>query len=88
MCTKHNDLMELFCKTDQTCVCQVCSESDHDLHDVVSLKEEWQGKKAELRKSEAKFQQMIHEIHELRQTVKVSREAADRETAGGVEFSF
>ncbi|XP_045892932.1 E3 ubiquitin-protein ligase TRIM21-like [Micropterus dolomieu] len=48
MCTKHDKLLELFCKTDQMCVCMLCSVSDHKTHDVVPLKEEYEGKKAEL----------------------------------------
>ncbi|XP_044220474.1 nuclear factor 7, brain-like [Thunnus albacares] len=89
MCTKHNEIMELFCKTDRMCVCQFCTESDHESHDVVPLKEEWQGKKAELGKTEAEFRQMIRErqlkMHELKQSAKLSSEAADKEIADGVQ---
>ncbi|KAI3370850.1 hypothetical protein L3Q82_007127 [Scortum barcoo] len=46
MCTKHDKLLELFCKTDQMCVCMLCTVSDHKTHDVVPLKEEYEGKKA------------------------------------------
>ncbi len=47
MCSKHDELMELFCKTDLVCVCQFCAESEHESHDVVPLKEEFEGKKTE-----------------------------------------
>ncbi|XP_051236102.1 E3 ubiquitin-protein ligase TRIM21-like [Dicentrarchus labrax] len=87
VCTKHDRLMELFCKTDQMCVCQFCTESDHRLHDVVPLKEECEGKKTELRKIE--FQQMVQDrqlkIQELTHSAKLNKEAADKETAEGVE---
>ncbi|XP_070768405.1 E3 ubiquitin-protein ligase TRIM39-like isoform X2 [Enoplosus armatus] len=59
MCTKHDKPLELFCKTDQTCVCMLCPVLDHKMHDVVPLKEEYEGKKAELGKTEAEIQQMI-----------------------------
>lgn len=89
MCTKHDELMELFCKTDHMCVCQFCAELDHGSHDVVLLKEECQGKKVELGKTEAEFHQMIQErqlkIQELKQSAKLSMEAADKETADGVQ---
>uniref|UniRef100_A0A4W6G0B4 Uncharacterized protein n=1 Tax=Lates calcarifer TaxID=8187 RepID=A0A4W6G0B4_LATCA len=88
LCTRHGELMELFCKTDQMCVCQLCNELDHESHDVVPLREEWEGKKTELGKTEAEFQQMIQErqlkIEELRQSTKLSKEGADKETADGV----
>uniref|UniRef100_A0A7N8YET6 Uncharacterized protein n=1 Tax=Mastacembelus armatus TaxID=205130 RepID=A0A7N8YET6_9TELE len=89
MCTKHDKLMELFCKTDQMCVCMLCTYSDHKTHEVVPLKEEYEGKKAELGKTEAEIQQMIQKrqvkIEELRHSVKLSNEAADREKAEGVQ---
>uniref|UniRef100_A0A8D2ZKM7 B box-type domain-containing protein n=1 Tax=Scophthalmus maximus TaxID=52904 RepID=A0A8D2ZKM7_SCOMX len=58
-CTKHDKLLELFCKTDQKCVCMLCTISDHKTHDVVPLEEEYEGKKAELSETEADYQQMI-----------------------------
>uniref|UniRef100_A0A3Q3WVJ9 Uncharacterized protein n=1 Tax=Mola mola TaxID=94237 RepID=A0A3Q3WVJ9_MOLML len=39
MCPKHDKLMELFCETDQTCVCMICTVLDHRTHDVVPLEE-------------------------------------------------
>uniref|UniRef100_G3Q837 Uncharacterized protein n=1 Tax=Gasterosteus aculeatus TaxID=69293 RepID=G3Q837_GASAC len=59
MCTKHDKPLELFCKSDQTCVCMLCSVLDHKMHDVVPLKEEYEEKKVELKKTEAEIQQMI-----------------------------
>ncbi|XP_076588967.1 E3 ubiquitin-protein ligase TRIM21-like [Chaetodon auriga] len=89
MCTKHDKLLELFCKTDQMCVCMLCSVTDHKTHDVVPLREESEGKKAELRKTEADIQQMIQErrlkIEEVRRSVELSKKDADRETADGVQ---
>ncbi|KAM9363164.1 uncharacterized protein ABDE67_013746 [Symphorus nematophorus] len=89
MCTKHNKPLELFCKTDQTCVCMVCPVLDHKTHDVVPLKEEYEEKKAELAKTEAEIQQMIKKrqlkIQKISQSVNISKEAADREIAEGVQ---
>ncbi|KAI3370849.1 hypothetical protein L3Q82_007126 [Scortum barcoo] len=89
MCMKHDKLLELFCKTDQMCVCMLCTVSDHKTHDVVPLKEEYEGKKAELGKTEAEIQQMIQKrrlkIEEIKQSVELSKEGADREIADGVQ---
>ncbi|KAM3609284.1 uncharacterized protein V6R79_012347 [Siganus canaliculatus] len=88
MCTKHDKLLELFCQTDQMCVCMMCSVSEHRTHDVVPLREECEGKKAELQKTEAERQQMIQKrrvkVQELKRSVQLSQEAADREKAEGV----
>ena len=89
MCMKHDKPLELFCKTDQTCVCMLCSVLDHKTHEFVPLKEEYEGKKAELGKTEAEIQQMIQKrrlkIQEIKHSVDLSKEDADREKAEGVQ---
>ncbi|XP_074533963.1 E3 ubiquitin-protein ligase TRIM11-like [Halichoeres trimaculatus] len=89
MCEKHDKLLELFCKNDQMCVCVLCSVTDHRTHDVVPLKEGYEGKKAELGKTEADIQQIIQKrrlkIEEIKQSVELSDKNADREMAEGVQ---
>ncbi|XP_074485972.1 E3 ubiquitin-protein ligase TRIM39-like [Sebastes fasciatus] len=89
MCTKHDKPLELFCKTDQTCVCMLCPVLDHKTHEFVPLKEEYEGKKAELGKREAEIQQMIQKrrlkIQEIKHSVDLSEEDADREIEEGVQ---
>ncbi|KAM9425630.1 E3 ubiquitin-protein ligase TRIM21-like [Pholidichthys leucotaenia] len=90
MCSKHNKPLELFCKTDQTCVCQHCTYSDHRNHDVVPLSEGFEGKKAYLGKRESELQQMIQKrrlkVEELKESVKKSKNAAGREKAKAVQL--
>lgn len=45
MCPKHERLLELFCKKDQTCVCVLCTETDHRAHYTVPVEREWTEKK-------------------------------------------
>ncbi|KAM4614755.1 E3 ubiquitin-protein ligase TRIM21-like [Polymixia lowei] len=89
MCKKHDRPLEMFCKTEQMCVCQFCTESDHKLHLVVPLKEEYEGKKAQLGKTGTEVQEMIQErqlkIQEIKDSVELSKEDADREIADSVE---
>ncbi|XP_037621709.1 nuclear factor 7, brain-like [Sebastes umbrosus] len=89
MCTKHDKPLVLFCKTDLACVCMLCNVEDHKMHDVVPLKDEYEGKKAELGKTEAEIQQMIHnrrlKIQEIKHSVDLSKEYADRDIADGVQ---
>ncbi|XP_033985560.1 E3 ubiquitin-protein ligase TRIM21-like [Trematomus bernacchii] len=86
MCPKHDKPLELFCKTDRTFVCMLCTVSDHKMHDVVPLKEGYEGEKAEL---ETEIQQMIQKrqlkIQEIKHSVDLSKEDADREVAEGVQ---
>ncbi|XP_074485929.1 E3 ubiquitin-protein ligase TRIM39-like [Sebastes fasciatus] len=89
MCTKHDKPLELFCKTDQTCICMHCPVLDHKTHEFVPLKEEYEGKKAELGKTEVQIQQMIQKrqlkIQEIKHSVDLSEEDADREIAEGLQ---
>ncbi|XP_042259868.1 E3 ubiquitin-protein ligase TRIM21-like [Thunnus maccoyii] len=89
MCKKHDRPLELFCKTDQICVCQFCTESSHIFHHFVPVIEEYEGKKVELGKTEAGIQKMIQErrlkIQQIKQSVKISKEDADRETAASAQ---
>uniref|UniRef100_A0A3P8PIA1 B30.2/SPRY domain-containing protein n=1 Tax=Astatotilapia calliptera TaxID=8154 RepID=A0A3P8PIA1_ASTCA len=86
---RHQLIDALFCKTDQTCVCVLCSVLDHKNHEFVPLREEYEGKKAELEKTEAEIQQMIQKrrlkIQEITESVKMSKDAADRQKAEGVQ---
>ncbi|XP_031732494.1 E3 ubiquitin-protein ligase TRIM21-like [Anarrhichthys ocellatus] len=84
MCTKHDKPLELFCKTDQTFVCTLCTVLDHKMHEFVPLKEEYEERKVEL---EAEIQQMIQErqlkIKKIKQLVIISNKNADIEKAEG-----
>ncbi|XP_059205163.1 E3 ubiquitin-protein ligase TRIM39-like [Centropristis striata] len=89
MCLKHDKPLELFCKTDQTCVCMLCPVLDHRTHEFVPLKEGYEQKKATLWKTEAEVQLMIQKrqlkIQEIKDLVDLSKENADREIAEGVQ---
>ncbi|CAL8235722.1 unnamed protein product, partial [Arctogadus glacialis] len=92
MCKKHDRLLELFCQTEQVCVCLLCTVTDHKSHPVVPLKEEYEVKMALLGKIEAEVPQMIqerkHKIKEIKDTVELSNKDADREIAiGGQVFT-
>ncbi|CAL8240505.1 unnamed protein product [Merluccius merluccius] len=82
---KHNQLLELFCQTDQVCVCQLCTDGDHRSHPVVPLEEEYDVKTAQLGKIEFEVQQMIQErkrkMKEMKDTVDRSKADADRQIA-------
>lgn len=57
MCPKHERLLELFCKKDQTCVCVLCTETDHRAHYTVPVEREWMEKK--VRENKAKIEYRI-----------------------------
>lgn len=89
MCTIHDKPLELFCKTDQTCVCMLCPVLDHKSHEVVPLKEQFERKRAELGRREIEIHRMIQDrqlkILDIKQALKLSKEAAEKEMADGVQ---
>lgn len=40
MCKKHERLLEMFCRDEQKCVCQFCTETQHKDHRVVTVENE------------------------------------------------
>ncbi|KAK5604863.1 hypothetical protein CRENBAI_008949 [Crenichthys baileyi] len=80
MCLQHDKPLELFCRTDQRCVCMFCSVLDHKNHELVPMREEFEGKKAELRKTEAEesaergLKELIKEIEDKQKTAEKQAE--------------
>ncbi|KAG9331844.1 hypothetical protein JZ751_016870 [Albula glossodonta] len=89
MCKKHDRLLELFCRSDQTCVCVLCNDTDHQSHDTVPAERAWAEQKIQLKKTEADVQQMVQErerkVEEIRQCVELSRSSTQREIEDSVQ---
>ncbi|KAL0964960.1 hypothetical protein UPYG_G00274920 [Umbra pygmaea] len=89
MCKKHDRLLELFCRTDQTCLCLLCLNIDHMSHETVPLEEEFVEKMSRLEKMEGEVQQMIHKrlqkVQEIKHSVELSRKDAERQISDSVE---
>ncbi|XP_069014955.1 E3 ubiquitin-protein ligase TRIM39-like [Embiotoca jacksoni] len=83
MCPKHQRLLELFCKKDQTCVCVLCTETDHRAHYTVPVEREWTDKKAQLKRTEIDVQQMIQDrvkkVEEVKHSLELNKASAQRE---------
>ncbi|XP_030018105.1 E3 ubiquitin-protein ligase TRIM39 isoform X2 [Sphaeramia orbicularis] len=83
MCPKHERLLELFCKKDQTCVCVLCTETDHRAHYTVPVEREWTDKKALLKRTEIDVQQMIQDrvkkVEEIKHSVELNKASAQKE---------
>uniref|UniRef100_A0A3B3CQ32 Si:dkey-46i9.6 n=1 Tax=Oryzias melastigma TaxID=30732 RepID=A0A3B3CQ32_ORYME len=83
MCPKHERLLELFCKKDQTCVCVLCTETDHRAHYTVPVEREWTEKKAQLKRTGIDVQQMIQDrvtkVEEIKLSLELNKSSAKRE---------
>uniref|UniRef100_UPI0037E70E28 tripartite motif-containing protein 16-like n=1 Tax=Semicossyphus pulcher TaxID=241346 RepID=UPI0037E70E28 len=57
MCTKHNKLMEVYCKTDRKCICYLCVIDEHKSHSTVSAATERDEQQNQLTVSQKKVQE-------------------------------
>ncbi|KAL2097177.1 hypothetical protein ACEWY4_006384 [Coilia grayii] len=80
ICPQHDKLLEIYCRSDQKCVCVLCVMEEHKGHDTVSAAAESTKKQKELGLARRKFKLSIHarekELLELRQAVDTLRESA------------
>ncbi|XP_073714848.1 E3 ubiquitin-protein ligase TRIM39-like [Misgurnus anguillicaudatus] len=74
ICQKHERPLELFCRDDQTCVCLICTVTDHKNHNTVTLEKEIEEKKIELLKTQTDVQQKIQDRIKKIQNIKHSAE--------------
>ncbi|XP_063076213.1 tripartite motif-containing protein 16 [Engraulis encrasicolus] len=80
LCPQHDKLLEIYCRSDQRCVCVLCVMEEHKGHDTVSATAEGTKKQKELGLARRKFKLSIHarekELLELQQAVDTLRESA------------
>ncbi|KAM3850305.1 tripartite motif-containing protein 16-like, partial [Diretmus argenteus] len=79
-CSIHDKLMEVYCRTDQQCVCYLCTLDEHKGHNTVSVAAERAEKQKQLGVSQQEVQKRIQErereLKELSQAVKDLKSSA------------
>uniref|UniRef100_A0A3P9LD08 Tripartite motif-containing protein 16-like n=1 Tax=Oryzias latipes TaxID=8090 RepID=A0A3P9LD08_ORYLA len=82
ICSRHDEVMKMFCRTDQKCICYLCSVDEHRGHDTVSAAAERTERQRELEESQQQIQQRIQdrekEVKLLQQEVEAIDHSADQ----------
>ncbi|XP_034057887.1 tripartite motif-containing protein 16-like [Gymnodraco acuticeps] len=82
ICSRHDEVMKLFCRTDQQSICSLCSVDEHKGHDTVSAAAERTERQRELEGSRLNIQQRIQdgekEVKLLQQEVEAVNGSADK----------
>ncbi|XP_037644536.1 tripartite motif-containing protein 16-like [Sebastes umbrosus] len=82
ICSRHDEVMKIFCRTDQQCICYLCLMDEHKGHDTVSAAAERTERQRELEVSRLSIQQRIQDrekdVKLLQQQVEAVNHSADK----------
>ncbi|KTG32035.1 hypothetical protein cypCar_00029541, partial [Cyprinus carpio] len=80
ICHKHDKQLEMYCITDQQCICVLCKEYEHKNHKIVSSAAQWTEDQKQLKETEMKFQHRIQQrqkdLQQLREAVESHKRSA------------
>nr|XP_020514821.1 tripartite motif-containing protein 16-like [Labrus bergylta] len=86
VCSRHDEVMKMFCRTDQQSICYLCSVDEHKGHDTVSAAAERTEKQRELEVSRQNIQQRIQDrekdVKLLQQEVEDINGSVDKAVEG------
>ncbi|XP_025760572.1 tripartite motif-containing protein 16-like [Oreochromis niloticus] len=82
ICSRHDEVMKMFCHTDQQSICYLCPVDEHRGHDTVSAAAERTERQRELEVSRQNIQQRIQDrekdVKLLQQEVEAINQSADQ----------
>ncbi|KAF0046562.1 hypothetical protein F2P81_000195 [Scophthalmus maximus] len=82
ICSRHDEVMKMFCRTDQQCICYLCSVDEHKGHDTISAAAERTERQRELELSRQQIQQRVQDrekdVKLLQQELEAVNGSADK----------
>ncbi|XP_059357013.1 tripartite motif-containing protein 16-like [Carassius carassius] len=80
ICQKHEKILEVFCRTDQKCICLLCTIIEHKNHDIVPAADQRTETQKQLKETQKTLQQRIQQrekdLQQLRETVESHKRSA------------
>ncbi|XP_028452750.1 tripartite motif-containing protein 16-like [Perca flavescens] len=87
VCSRHDEVMKIFCRTDQRCICYLCLMDKHKGHDTVSAAAERTERQKKLEGSRQTIQQRIQDREKDVKLLQQQVEAIDHAANKAVEDS-
>ncbi|XP_031157177.1 tripartite motif-containing protein 16-like [Sander lucioperca] len=87
VCSRHDEVMKMFCRTDQQLICYLCSLDEHKGHDTVSAAAERAKRQRELEGSRQNIQQRIQDREKDVKLLQQQAEAINLSADKAVEDS-
>ncbi|XP_039608521.1 tripartite motif-containing protein 16-like [Polypterus senegalus] len=74
LCEKHQKSLEMFCRTEKTCICMICAVTEHNTHEKVELEMEREGKQKQL---VATLREIRRRLEDKEKKLKKTRRTAE-----------
>ncbi|CAB1450928.1 unnamed protein product [Pleuronectes platessa] len=87
ICSRHDEVMKMFCRTDQQCICYLCSVDEHKGHDTVTAAAERCERQRELGLRRQTIQQRVQDTEKDVKLLQQEEEAVKGSADKAVEDS-
>uniref|UniRef100_A0A8C4TG78 E3 ubiquitin/ISG15 ligase TRIM25-like n=2 Tax=Erpetoichthys calabaricus TaxID=27687 RepID=A0A8C4TG78_ERPCA len=85
LCVKHRKSLEIFCKTDETCICMMCGVTEHNSHEKVELETEREEKQKQLGVTLSKIKKRLEKrkkkLKKMRRAMEQMKISVDKQVA-------
>ncbi|CAB1431962.1 unnamed protein product [Pleuronectes platessa] len=87
ICSRHDEVMKMFCRTDQQCICYLCSVDEHKDHDTVSAAAERTERQRDLGLRRQTIQQRVQDTEKDMKLLQLEEKAFNSSADKAVEDS-